>query len=490
MCYGFEKSYLAIKTEHMTMITPVILSGGSGSRLWPLSRASLPKQFHTLGGSEPMFVETVKRVTGPLFSAPMVVSNHDHRFMVAEALRQAEVEEQAIVLEPCARDTAPALAAAAATLVQQNQNAIMLVLPCDHLIQNIDAFLKAVETGLEAVKDGKLVTFGMKPDKPETGYGYIHMGQELKKSAGSYEVDKFVEKPDLDTAQAYLDSGEFLWNSGMFLMSAQQMLDELKAFEPEMVDLCIQATTSMEHDLTFTLLNKEPFSQAKAVSIDYALWENTDKAACVPVECGWSDIGSWKSLHEVSSSDDNNNVFLGDVIDLNTKNCFVHSDDPDTLVSLAGVKDLAVVATKDVVLVMHQDDSQDVKQLVSMAKEKKRPQALEHSKIHRPWGWYETIDEGYRFKVKHISVKPGGCLSLQKHLHRAEHWVVVSGSAFVTCGEEEKLLTENESIYVSIGEVHRLENRGVIPLHLIEVQTGGYLGEDDIIRLQDVYKRS
>lgn len=469
-------------------ITPVIMSGGSGTRLWPVSRKSLPKQFHSLTGEESLFVQTLRRLSGEQFNAPVIVSNFDHRFLVAEALRQADIENGSILLEPSVKDTAPALIAAALHVAQTNPDGIILALPCDHDIKDVQTFLQRVEAGVEAAQQGHLVTFGIQPNKPETGYGYIKTGETLNAEKGIFTIDKFVEKPDEKTAQTYVDSGEFFWNSGMFLYRANAFLDEISTFQPETFALCQDSLTKAACDLNFINLDGESFNKIDGISIDYALWEKTDKAATLPMDCGWSDIGSWNSLADLLESDENNNVLDPHVVTMDSKNCFVKSD--GTLINLLGVEDLIVVADDDAILICHKDKSQDIKQLVKAVKEKGYPQASIHSKVYRPWGWYETIEDGKRHKVKHISVKQGAALSLQKHYHRSEHWIVVSGTASVTNGEKQFDLIENQSTYIPTGTVHRLENKGRIPLRIIEIQTGSYLEEDDIERLEDIYKRN
>lgn len=468
-------------------VVPVILSGGAGSRLWPLSRESLPKQFLSLGGSHSLVQETALRVSGAGFAAPLVVAAADHRFMVAEQLAQVGITPRAVVLEPMGRNTAPAIAAAALMLVAEQADAVMLILPADHVIRDVAAFHQAVERGLDAVKRNKLVLFGIRPDHAATGYGYIHMGQPLPSLAGVFGVSAFVEKPDRQSAAAYLEAGDYVWNSGMFLMSAAQVIDELARHAPEVLAGARAALAKASRDPDFVRLDAEGFGRCPSISIDYAVMESTDQAAVAPAEMGWTDVGAWSAVWGLGEPGADGNVVRGDVAQVGSRNSYLHSDGP--LVAAVGVDDLVVVATADAVLVAHRSADQHVKPLLDLLKSKGHPAATGHVRCYRPWGWYETIDAGERFQVKRITVNPGQKLSLQKHLHRSEHWVVVSGSAMVTVGETRQLMRENESVYIPVGEVHRLENPGKLPLSLIEVQTGVYLGEDDIIRLEDDYAR-
>ncbi|WMC09216.1 mannose-1-phosphate guanylyltransferase/mannose-6-phosphate isomerase [Oceanimonas pelagia] len=468
-------------------IHPVVLSGGSGSRLWPLSRAGYPKQFLPLAGENSMLQGTMQRVAGSQFAAPLMICNDEHRYVVAEQLRTAGITANRIILEPIGRNTAPAVAVAALTLLEQQEDALMLVLPSDHVIQNEPAFHAAIAQAEKAARQGHLVTFGITPNKPETGYGYIQQAEELSVS-GVHKVARFVEKPDFDTAATYVASGEFLWNSGIFLFSAKQYLDELKAHHPKMVKACQAALELAENDLTFCRLNKEAFANSPSDSIDYAVMEKTTHAAVVPVDMNWSDLGAWSALWDITEKDSDGNASHGDVLLHNTRNSYVHAD--HALVAVTGLDDVIVVATDDAVLVANRDNAQDVKKIVDTLKEQGRYEHTLHTTVHRPWGNYRGIDLGERYQVKRISVKPGEQLSLQKHYHRAEHWIVVKGTALVTCGEKEFLVRENESTYIPMGEVHRLKNPGKVELELIEVQSGGYLGEDDIVRLEDGYGRT
>lgn len=472
---------------NLDRIHPVVLSGGSGSRLWPLSRAGYPKQFLPLAGEQTMLQGTMQRVAGPQFAAPLMICNNEHRFVVAEQLRTANISANRIILEPIGRNTAPAVAVAALTLLQQHEDALMLVLPSDHVIKNQAAFHAAIAQAEQAVRLGYLVTFGITPDKPETGYGYIQQGQALT-AEGVHQVARFVEKPDADTAATYVASGEFLWNSGIFLFSARQYLAELKLHHPTMVEACEAALANAEQDLNFCRLDKDAFSASPSDSIDYAVMEKTQHAAVVPVDMDWSDLGAWSALWDITQKDQHGNASHGDVLLHNTRNSYVHAD--HALVAVTGLDDVIVVATDDAVLVANRNNAQDVKKIVDTLKEQGRYEHTLHTTVHRPWGNYQGIDLGERYQVKRISVKPGEQLSLQKHYHRAEHWIVVKGTALVTCGDKEFLVRENESTYIPMGEVHRLKNPGKVELELIEVQSGGYLGEDDIVRLEDGYGRT
>jgi mannose-1-phosphate guanylyltransferase/mannose-1-phosphate guanylyltransferase/mannose-6-phosphate isomerase len=430
--------------------------------------------------------ETAQRVHGPSFAPPLLVCNDEHRFIIAEQLRLLDIKPQAIVLEPVARNTGPAVAAAAKMLAARDRDALMLVLPSDHAIYDVAAFLKAVDTAAAAARAGRLVTFGITPERPETGYGYIRRGAALDGVPGAYTIERFVEKPDAKTAEGYLAEGAWSWNSGMFLFPARLFLDELTRFEPAMAAAVADSVGSSNQDLEFMRLAKESFARAPAKSVDYAVMEKTDKAAVVPASLGWSDVGAWSALWEIGKKDSSGNVVIGDVIADETKDSYLRSD--RMLLATLGISDAVVVATSDVV-VAAKDRVQDVKKIVEQLKAKGRSEAVSHPIVYRPWGSYQSIDAGPRHQVKHIMVKPGHKLSLQKHAHRAEHWVVVSGVAKVTRDEDILTLRENMSTYLPVGCVHRLDNPGPGPLHLIEVQSGGYLGEDDIVRLEDTYGR-
>lgn len=436
-----------------------------------------------------MLQETVLRAQGSAdCMPPLVVCGNEHRFLVAEQLREIDVAPLGILLEPIGKNTAPAAAVAALYLQKEDEDAIMLVLPADHAVENVEAFHAAVQRAISAVSTGALITFGIEPSSPETGYGYIRRGAALNGIADCFAVDRFVEKPDRATAEAFLASQEYCWNSGMFLFRASDYLRELAQFRPEIVANCDMAVRDAYRDLDFCRLDEVAFTRCQSESIDYAVMESTRKAVVVLARIGWSDVGSWSALCDVQAADDDGNILRGDVYTDAVTDSMIRSE--SRLVAAIGIKDLIVVETKDAVLVAHKDHVQGVKKIVEDLKKRQRSEHLNHTKVYRPWGSYEGIDAGDRFQVKRITVKPGGKLSLQMHHHRAEHWVVVSGTARVTCGDVVKLLAENESTYIPIGATHRLENPGKMPLHLIEVQSGGYLGEDDIVRLEDIYKRN
>jgi len=474
--------------KEFLMLIPVILSGGSGTRLWPLSRKNLPKQFLPLAGDSTLFQQTVARAqTLPSAVSPIVVCSEDHRFLVAEQLQMLGVSDASILLEPVARNTAPAIALAALQALSRDPDATLLILPADHLIGDTDSFGDAVLRALPLAADGWLVTFGIRPEAAETGFGYIRRGNPL--SDGGYQVDAFVEKPDRATAESYLETGAYDWNSGMFLFRASRLLEELAQQAPSIHAGVATAFESAHVDLDFVRIDKDAFAQVPEDSIDYAVMERTRRAAVVPVSCEWSDIGSWAALWAASERDGNGNRLEGDVLALDSDNCFVRSTDR-RMVALLGVHDLVVVDTPDAVLVAARDHAQDVKKLVDQLKAADRPEHMFHRKVYRPWGSYDSIDMGERFQVKRIVVKAGAALSLQKHHHRAEHWIVVSGTAEVTRNDEVFMLSENQSTYLPLGSVHRLRNVGQLPLELIEVQSGSYLGEDDIVRLEDVYGRA
>lgn len=469
------------------MLVPVILSGGSGTRLWPLSRELHPKQFLPLVSDYSLFQDTITRTKGLEVSAPVVVCNEQHRFMVAEQLLQLSLKATAIVLEPLARNTAPAVALAALAAQRAYpsvKSLLLLVLPADHQIRAPEAFVAAVKVGTTAASAGKLVTFGVVPDAPETGYGYIRKGGSLGQA---FSIAEFVEKPTREKAKGYVDSGEYLWNSGMFLFDASVYLQELKRFEPAMYDACVKASELSSHDLDFTRVDAKRFAECPSNSIDYAVMEKTQNAVVVPLSAGWSDVGSWASLRESLAQDDHGNVTRGDVVTEDTQGCYLHAE--HRLLATVGLSDHVVVETRDAVFVAPNDRAQDVKALVGKLKAMQRSEVSLHREVARPWGSYDSIDFGDRFQVKRLSVKPGAQLSLQMHHHRAEHWIVVSGTALITCGEKEFLLSENESTYIPVGATHRISNPGKVPLHIIEVQSGSYLGEDDIVRFEDNYGR-
>lgn len=470
-------------------IAPVILSGGSGSRLWPLSRSLYPKQFLPLVGQQTMIQDAALRVRGTRFSSPLVICNEEHRFIVAEQLRSAAVDAAEIILEPVGRNTAPAVCLAALRLLEEGRDDLMLVMPSDHVITMPERFLEAIDKAAAAAGAGALVTFGITPAKPETGYGYIKAGEQFGAFEGVHAVARFVEKPDQATAEGYLADGSYLWNSGIFLFSASVYVAELERFNPEIVDACRRALAEFRRDLTFFRIGAQAFAASPSDSIDYAVMEKTQHAAVVPVDMGWSDVGAWSALWEIAEKDGNGNVTQGDVVLSDAQNAYVRSED-GLLVAVVGLKDVAVIATDDAVLVADRHQAQNVKTIVERLKAERRNEHALHTTVHRPWGSYRGVDRGDRFQVKRITVKPGEKLSLQMHYHRAEHWIVVEGTALVTRGEEAVLVYENQSIHIPMGTVHRLENPGKVPLHLIEVQSGGYLGEDDIVRLDDSYART
>ena len=469
------------------MIIPVILSGGSGTRLWPLSRALKPKQLLQLVNDSTMLQDTVTRLNGiKSLSTPVIVCNEEHRFMIAEQMRAIAMQPTAIILEPMGRNTAPAVAVSAEFVAGIDKDAVLLVLPADHVIQDISAFHNAVASGLQAALKDKLVTFGIVPKAPETGYGYIKAG--IKTDINNvYNVESFVEKPDKQTAEKYISEGNYYWNSGMFMFKASRFIAELEQHNKLMLDASRDALNKSTKDMDFIRLDKVAFQTCPSDSIDYAVMEKTKDAVIIPVDMRWNDIGSWPALCEVNTSDAQGNVTHGDVYVINTHNSYIRSE--SRLVTAIGVKDHVIVETADAILVAHKDSAQSVKEVVDYLKKNNRSEATMHKKAYRPWGSYECIDVDVRFQVKRITVNPGARLSLQLHHHRAEHWIVVKGTARVTCNEDVFLLAENESTFIPLGSKHRLENTGKIPLELIEVQTGSYLGEDDIVRFEDLYGR-
>jgi len=469
-----------------TLIIPVLMCGGAGTRLWPVSRESMPKQFVPLVGNRSTFQQALERVADPeLFARPIVITNTDFRFVVAEQLREGRMEAD-IVLEPARRDSGPAVAVASVLAIRRDPNAVVLVLAADHVIRNSKEFLNVCRQAAAVAAVGRIITFGIRPTHPATNYGYIRPGRQLNGGA-AFAVDAFVEKPDATTAATYVGTG-YLWNSGNFLFRASAMLGEIERFEPDMAEAAKAAVAGLTRDLDFQRLAMEPFARAPKKSIDYAVMERTELAAVVPADIGWSDIGSWSSVWEVLDHDASGNATEGPVVMLESRNSLVRSEE-SVLTTVVGLDGVIVVSTGDAVMVAARDKSEQVKALVERLKSQNRREAVEHRRIYRPWGYYQGIDGGARYQVKRILVTPGGKLSLQKHVHRTEHWVVVKGTAEVTIGTAVSTVHENKSVYIPIGSVHRLANPGKIPVELIEVQVGSYLGEDDIVRLDDVYGR-
>ncbi|PST85890.1 mannose-1-phosphate guanylyltransferase/mannose-6-phosphate isomerase [Photobacterium sp. NCIMB 13483] len=463
------------------MLLPIIMAGGSGSRLWPLSRTLYPKQFLSIISKATMLQETVERLDDIEHQDPLFICNEEHRFIVAEQLRLGGLDNSGIILEPVGRNTAPAIALAALKALADGDDPLLLVLAADHVIQNTDAFLASIEHAIVEAEKGSLVTFGIVPLKPEIGYGYIRRGIQVSEYA--YKVNAFVEKPDLMTAQEYIETNEFYWNSGMFLFKASRYLAELEKYSPEILRVCQSAFSSNRIDLDFIRLDEVLFSSCPDDSIDYAVMEKTQDAVVVPMDANWSDVGSWSSLWEVNPKDVDGNAIRGDVLTQNTVNSYIYSQ--NKLVATVGVEDLIVVETKDAVLVAHKDKVQDVKGIVEQLKAANRDEYLQHREVYRPWGTHDEIAEGDRFHVKHVMVKPGERTATQMHYHRAEHWVVVKGTAKVINGDKTFLLSENESTYIPIGAPHSIENPGQIPLEIIEVRSGAYLSENDVVRIEE-----
>jgi mannose-1-phosphate guanylyltransferase/mannose-6-phosphate isomerase len=478
------------------MIIPVIMAGGSGTRLWPLSRQLYPKQLMRLVDQHTMLQNTALRMMDlDDVSNPIVICNNDHRFMVAEQFREINIAPASIVLEPVARNTAPAIIVAALMAVLDHEDPVMVVLPADHYINDTPSFHLALKNGLHFARLGKLITFGIVPDAPLTGYGYIRKGERISGARDEIpvngqevaEIREFVEKPDKETAETYVNSGNYFWNSGIFMFRASDVLSECRTYVPDMVSACEKALQSGKSDLDFFRLDREAFEACPSDSIDYAVMEKTSRGAVVPFESGWNDVGSWEALWQIGKKNNHDNVIKGDVLVHNVNNSYLHAT--GRMIAAVGLKDHIVVETADAVLISPRDQVQDVKQLVDQLKQMERGEALTHKKEYRPWGLYEEIARSERFQVKRVTVKPGAVLSLQKHFHRAEHWVVVSGTAYVTRGNEEFELKEDQSTYIPLGIEHRLENREKVPLEIIEVHSGNYFGEDDIIRLDDAYGR-
>lgn len=471
------------------MLQPVIIAGGTGSRLWPLSRNQHPKQFLSLINDKSLLQNTILRLEKIPHLAPIIVCNQEHRFLVAEQLREANISIGSIILEPEGKNTAPAVALAsifADDLILEGEEPILLVLAADHVITDVDNFTDAIVQAIPLAQQGKLVTFGVVPTHPETGYGYIQTGEAVTEQ--SFQIIDFKEKPSLENAREYFESKKYLWNSGMFMFQASVYLDELKKYRNDIYTTCVSSMSSASSDLDFTRIDSESFALCSAESIDYAVMEKTDKGVVVPLNAGWSDVGSWSSLWEINEKDDLNNVLDGDVVIHDTDNCYIHSE--SALIATIGVKNLVIVQTKDAVLVAEKQACQNVKVIVDKLKNSGRNEHYVHQEVYRPWGKYDSVDSGPRYQVKHISVKPGEGLSMQMHYHRAEHWIVVSGTAKVTIHDQIQFIGENESVYIPLGVRHCLENPGKIPLEIIEVRSGAYIGEDDIVRFADRYGRN
>lgn len=468
-------------------LIPVILSGGSGTRLWPLSRKQYPKQYLSLNADNTMFQETILRLDGlENIANPIIICNSDHRFLVAEQLQQIGINDATILLEPVGRNTAPAIAAAAIQVIKDNDKAILLVLSADHVIEDVAAFHKAIKTAVKQAQVGKLVIFGIMPKDANNGYGYIKSSK--KNSNGAYKVEKFVEKPNLKTAESYLEEGNYLWNSGMFMFQAGILINELTIHSNDIVESVKSSIDNAEQDLDFIRLDENAFSSSPSDSIDYALMEKSNNVVVIPLDALWNDIGSWSALYDIGDKDSQGNVVKGDVLAENTMNCYIHAN--HHMIATIGIKDLIIVDTPNATLISSKDESYMVKKIVERLQQNKRAEQSNHRKVYRPWGWYDSIETGKRFQVKRLHVKPGAKLSLQMHYKRAEHWVVVTGVATVINGEDSLTLTEGQSTYIPIGVRHSLENQGDTDLEIIEVQSGLYLGEDDIVRFEDIYGRA
>jgi mannose-1-phosphate guanylyltransferase/mannose-1-phosphate guanylyltransferase/mannose-6-phosphate isomerase len=470
------------------MIHPVILCGGSGTRLWPVSRKAFPKQFAPLIGDQSLYQMTLKRFADDAFTAPLIVTGEDFRFLATEQAAAVGVDDARVVIEPQGRDTAPAILTAA-LLMEDDPDALMLIAPSDHVIGDAGAFHAAVSEGVRAAQDGAFVTFGIPPTRPETGYGYLHLAH-MPKGASAVPLTSFREKPDLATAEAFLASGDYLWNAGIFLVRVSELIAAYRTHAPEMLDLCRAAIDAGERDLGFLRLAPGPYAALTPISFDYAIMEKVHPVMAVPLSGGWSDLGAWDALWTASDRDADGNAGVGPVSAIDCSDTYLRSESGDLRLVGLGLRDIVAVAMKDAVLVADKSRVQEVKTVVEALRQAGAPQADDYPRFHRPWGWYETLCLGTRFQVKRIMVKPGGILSLQSHMHRSEHWVVVSGTAEVTLGDEVQLLSENQSVYIPLGTKHRMANKGRVPMYLIEVQTGAYLGEDDIHRYEDIYNRT
>ncbi len=480
---------MSLEANKNMQLIPVILVGGSGTRLWPVSRKNHPKQFLNITGDQTLLQATLSRLDGVKnIDKSIVLCNENHRFTAAEQLTEMGHDFGALILEPVGKNTAPAVAIAALRAIEKHDDALLLVLPADHVIQDTKAFHQAIELAKEAAKKNKLVTFGIVPNKAETGYGYVKRGESKPFDKGViFDVSEFVEKPDFATAEKYVDSGDYYWNSGMFLFKASVFLNELEQFNPEMLEACKRALNGAEHDLDFLRLDKKAFEACPSDSIDYAVMEKTTEAMVVPLDAAWNDVGSWDALWEIEEKQENGNVLRGDVILHESHDCLVRAE--HKLVSLVGVKDLVIIETKDALLVAAKDKVQDVKAIVEKLRSSERSETELHREVYRPWGKYDSVDVGEHFQVKRITVKPGQSTSMQKHHHRAEHWIIVSGTARINCDDKTFLCTENQAAFIPQGSKHRISNPGKIPMEMIEVQTGVYLGEDDIVRYEDDYGR-
>lgn len=476
----------------MNAIFPVILSGGSGTRLWPLSRAMYPKQFIRFftGQTTTFLGAAMARLSADAgFAPPVLLCNNDHRFLVREEIERAGIKPRAIILEPVGRNTAPAIAVAALAALRENPGAILAVMPSDHVVKDDVRFVEGVKRAAKVAATGKLVLFGIKPTEPHTGYGYIKQGNPIEGfNGGAFAVEKFAEKPDKYTAETYLKSGNYLWNSGIFVLNARTYLEELARLEPAILEAARNALARANDDLGFLRLDKTSFAQSPNISIDYAVMEKTLTAAVLPLDVGWNDVGSWTSLWDIAPRDDKGNYIHGEAVLEDTSDCYVHSE--KSIVSTIGVRDLVIVDTPDALLVADKSRTQDVSKIVARLKQSNRKEQEQHLRNYRPWGYFETLNVGPRFQVKLLHVKPGGKLSMQMHHHRSEHWIVVQGTAKIVIGDIEKLVRENESVYIFATQWHRLENPGKVPVEIIEVQIGSYLGEDDILRTDDIYHRT